>query len=428
MNDVTRSLAAGGMVVLSIGAVIAGLTLRDYRDVGAMPRGLADPYGGLVASRESAEVPADKFYAQMVEKLRREYVDPIEDEQKLAAGAIRGMVASLGDPYSIFMDPKEFAAYRKSMAGVYEGIGAEMALVPRGSQPAPKKTEEGEDTGSREAAMAGIGSLPRLVVVGLTPNGPAARAGVKLGDEVQFIDQHWLIDPDAIRAFRELSTKVEQRKAPMSDLTKMRKDLRQRMEHAIMPMRARDLLMLGVSGKVTVKWKRDGQTVTTTLTREESRMPSFEVKPDGTIVLPLRTGSAEALKAALQQTTPTTIDLRNNPIGDFSELPKILAVLGPTGEYGLLANQRPGGGKPLKVENGNATAKPVTFLVDESTRGPAEILAAAMKAKGLATIKGSLPGHRRVVETFSLPDGSGYTLSVAEFKPASTLSAQAVTP
>ena len=61
--------------------------------------------------------------------LSSNYVDPhalvTED---MVFGAIKGMVASLGDPYTNFMTPKENREFQESMQGHLEGIGAELTL------------------------------------------------------------------------------------------------------------------------------------------------------------------------------------------------------------------------------------------------------------------------------------------------------------
>lgn len=51
-----------------------------------------------------------------------------EDEQKIIYGAVRGMIKSLGDPYSDFLDPLETRDFETGLSGTYEGIGAEIGI------------------------------------------------------------------------------------------------------------------------------------------------------------------------------------------------------------------------------------------------------------------------------------------------------------
>jgi len=50
------------------------------------------------------------------------------DSDKLLYGAIKGMVASVGDPYTLFMTPKENKDFQESLHGELQGIGAQLAL------------------------------------------------------------------------------------------------------------------------------------------------------------------------------------------------------------------------------------------------------------------------------------------------------------
>jgi carboxyl-terminal processing protease len=50
------------------------------------------------------------------------------DVQKKIYGAIKGMVSSLGDPYTVFLEPSENDAFLKDLSGVFEGIGAEIGI------------------------------------------------------------------------------------------------------------------------------------------------------------------------------------------------------------------------------------------------------------------------------------------------------------
>jgi carboxyl-terminal processing protease len=50
------------------------------------------------------------------------------DVQKKIYGAIKGMVSSLGDPYTVFLEPSENDAFLKDLSGIFEGIGAEIGI------------------------------------------------------------------------------------------------------------------------------------------------------------------------------------------------------------------------------------------------------------------------------------------------------------
>ena len=97
---------------------------------------------------------------------------------------------------------------------------------------------------------------------------------------------------------------------------------------------------------------------------------------------------------------------------------RTLAVLAPNGVYGVISTERKESPLRLTVTHGNPRPPKTTLLVDRTTRGPAAILARALAAKGLATLKGGPTGNDLSVrEVVALPDGSGYTLVTGEYRP-----------
>src|SRR5271157_2890979 len=56
--------------------------------------------------------------------IHTDYVDQPVDNTKLLEGAITGMVQSLGDPHSEYMNPQAFKDATNELSGSFEGIGA----------------------------------------------------------------------------------------------------------------------------------------------------------------------------------------------------------------------------------------------------------------------------------------------------------------
>ena len=88
-----------------------------------------------------------------------QYIDQPVDDQKLMRGAITGMLESLGDEHTAYMDPDQFTQANIPMDGEYEGIGAWV------------------DT-----------STEYLTIISPMPGSPAEEAGLQPGDEVIKID------------------------------------------------------------------------------------------------------------------------------------------------------------------------------------------------------------------------------------------------
>ena len=92
--------------------------------------------------------------------LESEYVtDPDIDE--LVEGAVRGMIDSLNDPYTVYLSPEECADFNKSVSGSFFGIGAEVRINP---------------------------DRDRIEIVTPLEDSPAWNAGVLAGDLILEID------------------------------------------------------------------------------------------------------------------------------------------------------------------------------------------------------------------------------------------------
>jgi carboxyl-terminal processing protease len=401
--------------------VVVGSYARDRVDLGGKTLSEA-PLSNLVASRDNQSVPEGDYFHEISRLLQDEYVEPIKDENKLAIGAVRGMVGSLGDPKSMFMDKDEFAAFLHRREGIYEGIGVDLELVMPAAAGAPKQTstfvgEDGEPVTPSEDLANGVPRIPRVTVVAVVPGGPADRAGVKPGDVVYTVDDRWVWNGDLIVRFRKAQKDWMAKKIDLATLNKMRSEVREKTERDLLPHKARQRLMVGKSGNVKVVWTRAGAHRTTNLTRAESRMPGLSTD-NGKLRLNFVAGASDWLKENVEGKPAVTIDLTNNPLGDFGEMNKCLAAIAPTGQYGALVSKRSEKPIPFQVTNGNKKPPKVTLLVDGTTRGAAAIFASALKSKGAAQVQGQLSQTEKAVyDIVQLPDGSGYTLVTREYKP-----------
>jgi len=117
------------VLVLTIG-LVAGFGLSVGRTVQAERS--APPPAPVVQRDADADangpVPWQdaRLLAEVLEHVRREYVDRISD-QELMEAAIRGLMADL-DPHSAYLDPEQFEEIRVSTTGEYSGVGIEVAL------------------------------------------------------------------------------------------------------------------------------------------------------------------------------------------------------------------------------------------------------------------------------------------------------------
>ncbi|HEX8946676.1 MAG TPA: S41 family peptidase [Candidatus Paceibacterota bacterium] len=83
----------------------------------------------------------------------------IPDTQKKVWGAIQGLTASYGDPYTVFMPPSEAKVFQEDIAGSFSGVGMEIGV------------------------KGGV-----VTVISPLKDTPAARAGILSGDQILGID------------------------------------------------------------------------------------------------------------------------------------------------------------------------------------------------------------------------------------------------
>ena len=116
------ALTLRGVAVLLTGIVFGiGLALSSSVWPTFTGHAKAAPAPAVDPSIESAAL-----VAEVIDRVRREYVDKIDDKQIVEA-AIRGIVADL-DQHSTFLDAEEYEDIRISTTGNYTGVGLDVNL------------------------------------------------------------------------------------------------------------------------------------------------------------------------------------------------------------------------------------------------------------------------------------------------------------
>jgi carboxyl-terminal processing protease len=415
-----RLLFSTAIVVLLSGALIAGANVRDWVDQNR-GRVSADSTSGIVAStqRDAGGVDLDAYYHDVEDILKDHYVEPITDETKLAVGAVHGMVASLGDPRSQYMDKDAFSAYLDAQAGHFRGIGVDFRF-----QQLPYDLASGDETASDSDPTGDVADarIPRLVVNSVVPGGPADRAGVKPGDWVDTVDGHWVLDSEVIAKYRKLvadeNAAAKAGKLAPAKSEPLRRELAAKADASIMPIRAFADLALGKTGTVVVAWRRGNDPVRETkIEKSETNSAGNTTDASGVVHLRFSKDAGAFLKSAVAGKKAITIDLRGQPPGYYLAMVDCLKDVAPAGQYGGFKTLRKGEHlSPLTLESGNRAAPKLTLFVDGDVRGPAAIFALALSSRGLAKLKGGeVSDDRSRTDVEFLPDGSGYTLVTGDY-------------
>jgi carboxyl-terminal processing protease len=135
MNRPARYILGAFVAVILLAGAFSGGLIVGWIIPGESPN-LLSPFTGAPAlapeannGDPAASSPQDleALFAPFWETYRlvnAQYVDQPIDQELLMRGAIRGMLDSLGDPHTGYMDPQEFRQANLPMDGEYEGIGA----------------------------------------------------------------------------------------------------------------------------------------------------------------------------------------------------------------------------------------------------------------------------------------------------------------
>lgn len=411
-----------GIVALCAG--FGGAQLRRSIEIGRPPETIVvAPNDKLLASTKN--VPnsneGDLFY-ELLTALKQNYVEPVDDEQKLAVGAVRGMVTSLSDPNVQFLNEKQMLALDRAMKGEFEGIGVELKLVYDPEQlkqfrAAQEKLAEWNENGRKEVdgkqeelpALEAGGLIPDLVVSAVYPDSPAQRAGLKPGDQIDGVDGKWMVGRREVKELNSAFEKMRLGPTERETYLKMRENYIKRSDNSIAPGRVKERLTSGESGSVKLIWKAGGAEKSAMITKAVTK-----VAPLTGDRLMFVEGVDQVLRRAVNDHR-TVFDLRGSGMGSFASMRESLQWVLPPGQFGKLVKHDSSG---APEHGGSASREPLlTLRVDSTTTGAARYFASLLHAAGKAELEGDL-GPEPILEftTMVIQGGSGYVLPTGEFK------------
>lgn len=295
---------------------------------------------------------------KVLELVKSDYVDENIDEQKLIYGAIEGMLKKLDDPYTRFMEPKNFADMQTETQGEFGGIGIVISVKDR-----------------------------MLTVISPIDDTPAARAGMMAGDYIIKIDGKDVIDiplHDAVNLLRgPVGTKVKV--TVRREGSKENKEFE--LERQIIKVPSIKYWTIGHD----IGYIRLTQFIQTSSEDLEKALINLEKNGVKSIILDLRNNPGGLLTAAVE------VGRKFIAKGD------IVSIKGRDGEqntYSSFYKYHP--------------YLPLIVLINEGSASASEIVAGAIKdnKRGLLLGKKSF-GKGSVQTVISLNDGSAMALTTA---------------
>ena len=305
-----------------------------------------------------------KYKAENWIKLRKEILSTKYFDTNDAYIAIKDMLKGLDDPYTRFLDPKEFNEMRIDTTGELMGVGIQISLD--------------EDTN-------------QIVVVSPIEGTPAFLAGVKPQDIIISIDGNNIeglsIDSTVKLIRGKKGTKVE--------LGMLRDDkflkfslIRDRIEINAVDSRINNT----VSGAKIAYL----------------RLSQFNAKSPKEMSLSIK-------KLEKQKPFGYVLDLRSNPGGLLEASIEIARQWINTGII-VSTKTKDGITDIRKAKSRALTNRPVIVLIDEGSASASEILSGAIKDNNRGLLLGQKTFGKGLVQSVrSLPDGSGLTVTVAKY-------------
>jgi carboxyl-terminal processing protease len=323
---------------LGVGAVLAGLLVISSVFVGTNYKQL----GNLV---------------QVIRLVHAEYVDTV-DTGRLIEGATKGIVESLEDPYSVYLEPETFGRFMEQVKGSFGGIGI---LV-----------------GYRNDS---------LTVVRPFEGTPAAEAGIQAGDVILAVDGKDTSEMDletAVLLIRgEVGSKVR--------LTVQREGYAQPLEFEV---ERRQIQVPTVES--TLLDGDIGYVVISQFTEHTGRELIY------------------ALNSFERELRGLILDLRDNPGGDLTAAVEVADQFiggGPIVHIKYRTNQ-----DQTYSADSRRLDLPLVVLINQNSASASEIVAGAVKDAGVGILVGTKTFGKGVVQSvFELGNGAGLKLTTARY-------------
>ncbi|WP_413745120.1 S41 family peptidase [Synechococcus sp. MIT S9451] len=305
-----------------------------------------------------------EYDPQKWKKLRRDLLAKPYAGTSESYEAIRGMLASLDDPYTRFLDPKEFKEMQIETSGELMGVGIQISL--------DKDTKE-------------------IVVVSPIEGTPASRAGVQPKDVIVSIDG---------RSTKGMTTEDAVKLIRGKEGTEVTLGLRRKGEVIALPMVRARIEIHAVDSQLNTS--PGGEKV------GYIRLKQFNANAAKEMRAAIRKLEAEGASGYV-------LDLRSNPGGLLEASVDIARQWLDEGT--IVSTKTRNGIQDVRRATGSAlTQRPVVVLVNEGSASASEILSGALQDNHRAQLVGQKTFGKGLVQSVrGLADGSGLTVTIAKY-------------
>lgn len=324
----------------------------------------------ILPGNQSAETPASEpgetidfdIIQEVLNILVPNFYGELPDAKTLAYGAIRGMLLTLDDPYTSFVEPEIAAILNEDASGEFEGIGATVRM-----------REDGY-----------------LEIVRPLPGHPAEAVGLRAGDLILAVDGESIVGMGLYEALGLIRG----------------------------PADSEVLLEIGRP--------EEGDTFTVTITRARIALPivEYEMLDDNIAYVRLTefdNTASDRVKAALEELLAQNpqgliFDLRDNPGGYLSEAIKVSDIFL---DEGLIAIERDSDDNEQRFYSYDGDVGEdilMVVLVNGGSASASEIVSGALQDRQRAILIGETTvGKGSVQLPHNLSDGSQFRVTIAHW-------------
>ncbi|KAB7666059.1 S41 family peptidase [Bacillus sp. B1-b2] len=291
------------------------------------------------------------------------YVEKV-DQQQLEDGAIKGMLATLEDPYSVYMDQDAAKQFEQALDSSFEGIGAEISI-----------------------------DQEKIIIVSPIKGSPAEKAGIKPLDEIISVNGESVSGKDLNDVINEIrgekGTKVEL-----------------------------EIIRSTVNKPIEVSLVRDEVpqiTVYSDMKKEGGENIGYIQ------ITSFSQDTANEFDKALSELEDKNIsglilDVRGNPGGFLTSVNAILENFVTKGKPYVQVENRNGDTQQFYSDLKEKKDYPVAVLIDSGSASASEIMAGALKEAADYTLIGEKTfGKGTVQQPISMDDGSEIKLTISKW-------------
>jgi carboxyl-terminal processing protease len=362
MNRKWMALLMTGSLLIGAGATYGAMTWTAEKDkVSVQSKSEVEsntkPVKEVVIEEESMEK-----VMQAYQLIKGNYVEKVGAEQ-LIEGAIQGMLTTLDDPYSVYMDKETAKQFSEALDSAFEGIGAEVSMVDG-----------------------------KIVIVAPFKDSPAEKAGIKPNDQILKVDGESVEGLDLLQT----TIKIRGKKGTSVKLELMRQGLK---EPITVSVKRDEIPQITVYSKVKkVNDKPIGYMEITSFSKEtasefEKQLKELEKKEIKGLVL----------------------DVRGNPGGLLESVQDILKEFVSKEKPYVQIEKRNGEKEPFYTTLEGDKPYPVAVLIDKGSASASEILAGALKEAEDFTLIGEKTFGKGTVQQ-AVPMGDGSNIKLTLFK------------